>query len=99
MKRLLGVVCVLLTAGMVLLAQSPKPAEGIGTWMLNLSKSKWSPGPAQTAPVADLRQFANRNDGYTVVTITGVNAQGDPTFQQIIYKLDGKDYPQYTSVN
>jgi hypothetical protein len=32
----------------------------------------------------------------TLFTIEGINAQGNPMFAQVAYKLDGKDYPVAT---
>ena len=29
----------------------------------------------------------------TLATIEGINAQGNPTFAQVAFKFDGKDYP------
>jgi hypothetical protein len=83
----------------VLFAQNPQPNEALGTWKLNIAKSKWSPGPAPAALFSDLRRWEKRNDGFTVVTISGTDGNGNPTIQQMTYKIDGKDYPNYTTLS
>ena len=63
----------------------------VGLWKLNLAKSKFSPGPA---PQSNVWRF-DRPDGFTVLTISGTNAQGEPTFTHCVLKYDEKDYPLY----
>ena len=36
-------------------------------------------------------------DGFFLYTRSTVNANGNPTFSQVAFKLDGKDYPLYSS--
>jgi hypothetical protein len=61
----------------------------IGTWTLNLAKSKYTPGPA---PQSQTRTYAQTPDGVTL-TVTGVAADGSAVSQQSTFKYDGKDYP------
>jgi outer membrane lipoprotein-sorting protein len=98
MKRGLSAICALALIGCVtLLAQTPKPGEAIGTWKLNIAKSKYSPGPAPSGPASEQRKWEIRKDGFTLLTISGINSQGDPTFQMFAYKPDGKDYPSFNN--
>ena len=61
----------------------------VGTWNLNVSKSKFSPGPA---PKSQTRTYTQNADG-TTLTVTGVTADGSPISIHSTFKYDGKDYP------
>lgn len=61
----------------------------IGTWTLNLEKSKFSPGPA---PKSQTRTYAQSAKG-TSLTVNGVAADGSTVSQQSTFDYDGKDYP------
>lgn len=73
----------------------PQPgfAQGtplIGTWKLNLEKSKYSPGPA---PKSGTTTFEVAGLGLRI-TAEGIDAEGKPTktdFGEILF--DGKSYP------
>src|SRR5262245_15616945 len=76
-----------------LLAQTPAGKNPIiGTWRLNLEKSKFESGPP---PKGQTRQYSQRTDGLIVATIWSINAQGNPSFTQTVSKYDGKEYGQY----
>ena len=60
----------------------------VGTWVLNLEKSKFTPGPA---PKSQTRTYAQTADG-TTLTINGVGADGSTISGQSTFKYDGKDY-------
>ena len=76
-----------------LVAQTPAGKNPIvGTWRLNLEKSKFESGPP---PKGQTRQYSQRYDGLIVATIWSINAQGNPTFTQTVSKYDGKEYGQY----
>ena len=62
----------------------------LGTWKLNLSKSKYIPGPA---PRSQTRVYRRTPDGI-FVTIETVSADGrkQPTIE-FAEKYDGKEYP------
>jgi hypothetical protein len=60
----------------------------VGTWTLNLAKSKFSPGPA---PKSQTRTYAATADGLDM-TVTGTNADGSAVSQKSSFKYDGKDY-------
>jgi hypothetical protein len=62
----------------------------IGTWKLNVAKSKYIPGPA---PRSETRTYRQTSDGI-LVTIDRVDATGQK-HQKIEFpeRYDGKDYP------
>jgi hypothetical protein len=68
-------------------ADSPDPV--VGTWALNLAKSKF---PAGAAPQSQTRTYTQSADG-TSVSVTGVAADGSAVSQKSTFKYDGKDYP------
>jgi hypothetical protein len=71
----------------------PDPFEG--TWILNLAKSKFTPGPGpknQTVIIA-------ATDLGLKVTVTGTNSQGKSIGITYTANFDGKDYPASGSVN
>ena len=61
----------------------------IGTWKLNVEKSKFSPGPP---PKSNMVTIEAKGD-QTHVTVKGVSATGSPTSSDYSYRFDGKDYP------
>jgi len=61
----------------------------IGTWKLNVAKSKYDPGPA---PKGSTLTFEVAGDGIKV-TAKGQDAEGKPTGTQYTAKYDGKDHP------
>jgi len=74
-----------------LFAQSPQDPR-LGTWKLNPDKSQF----AQAAPKLSVRRYELGPTGFVVDTTIGLDAQGNPVFAQITFKLDGKEYSQYT---
>ena len=86
MKRRIGVFAALVlvvAAGSVLLAQNN---PFVGTWKLNVAKSKYDPGPA---PQSSTRTW----DASGMVMVNGVNAAGKTTSYGYTIKDDGKEYP------
>jgi len=61
----------------------------IGTWTLDLARSKFNPGPA---PQSDTRKYELSAQGVTV-TVNVVRASGSVMSEHSTYKSDGKDYP------
>ena len=61
----------------------------IGTWKLNVAKSKYSPGPAPKSQTIKNEASA----GGMMATTDGVDAQGKPTHTMIMTKFDGKEVP------
>jgi hypothetical protein len=70
-----------------LLAQAADPL--IGTWELNVAKSKFSPGPAAKSQTR-IYEAAGEGVKYTA---RGIAADGKPTLVQYTASYDGKDYP------
>jgi hypothetical protein len=61
----------------------------IGTWKLNVAKSKYSPGPG---PQSQTLKIEPSGEGERV-TSEVVNADGTNTTSQYTANFDGKDYP------
>ena len=61
----------------------------LGTWELNVAKSKYNPGPA---PKSQTRIYEALPEGMKV-TIKTVNADGQSTVVEHPANFDGKDYP------
>ncbi len=68
-------------------ADAPDPI--IGTWTLDVAKSRFSPGPA---PKSQTRTYAQSAQG-TSLTFSGVAADGSQVSGQSTFNYDGKDYP------
>ena len=68
-------------------AQATDPA--IGTWRLNLAKSKLDPGP----PPRRLTVTYELAGPEVTITAKGVDAQGEPIDLHFTARYDGKDYP------
>ena len=60
-----------------------------GTWTVDVSKSKYSPGPA---PKSNTKKFEPWKDGFKA-TQDLVTAKGDKIHLEMTGKTDGKDYP------
>ena len=92
MKTRLIVVCFGLLAALVLLTVTAMAADTlVGTWKLNVAKSKYSPGPA---PQSNTIKF-EAVDGGIKLTADGADAQGRKTHNDYTAKYDGKDYPTH----
>jgi formylglycine-generating enzyme required for sulfatase activity len=66
-----------------------KPDPFVGTWILDVAKSTFSPGPA---PKNQTAVYAAVAGGYRV-TATGIDGEGKPITTDYTAKFDGKDYP------
>ena len=77
----------LLLLGSVIAAWAGDPV--LGTWELNVAKSKYNPGPA---PKSQTRIYEALPEGMKV-TIKTVNADGKSTVVEHPANYDGKDYP------
>ena len=64
----------------------------IGTWKLNLAKSKYS--PANLAPKSGTTKIEPFGKNGVKLTADGVNSQGNPTHIEYSAEADGKDYPE-----
>jgi hypothetical protein len=84
------VVGTVLALGLTTVAAAADATDSVvGTWTLNLAKSKFTPGPA---PKSQTRTYAVTGDS-TTLTFSGVAADGSAVSGQSTYKYDGKDYP------
>jgi hypothetical protein len=83
---------VLSVASMVALWPASSAAEAdpfIGTWVLNVAKSKYDPGPAPKDQTVTYEAVA---EGLKI-TVKGTNGDGSALSTSYTGKLDGKDYP------
>jgi len=94
MRRFWDVCAIVVAVGLavawmngIVSAQGPDPA--LGTWRLNVAKSKYSPGPA---PKSGTATFSAAGQGIKVV-VEGAAATGDKTRFEYTANFDGKDYP------
>jgi len=83
-----------LAALFLLLGTAVTPARAaddpaVGTWKVNLAKSKYSPGPAPKTSTVTIT-IANNTETYES---EGVDASGNPTHGSFSAKLDGTDAP------
>jgi hypothetical protein len=84
---MIGVVlCVLVFA----LAAGAQQDPLLGTWKLNLAKSKYNPGPPPQSRVLKYEPFGS--NGFKL-TNDGVTASGEKTHAEGTNVMDGKDYP------
>jgi hypothetical protein len=76
---------------MLLLAVAAQAADNyLGTWTLNVAKSKYDPGPAPKSQTTKLEAVAG---GGMREIGDRVNADGSKTTWEWTAKFDGKDYP------
>src|SRR5450631_3673762 len=93
-----GTVISVVGGAMAFAAHAADPA--IGTWTLNVEKSKFSPGPG---PKSATRTYAQTADGIAL-TYSGVAADGSAFSGKSTFKYDGKDYaitgsPDYDAIS
>jgi len=86
-RRGLLVMSAAVLVGTIVAAQTPDPL--IGTWKLNVAKSKYSPGPA---PKSSTAKFEAAGAGLKV-TVDTVPATGDAVHAVYTATYDGKDSP------
>lgn len=67
----------------------------VGTWKLNVAKSKYSPGPPAKSGATTITAVP---DGIRLVN-DGVNAQSQATHLEYTAKLDGKDNLQKSTID
>ncbi len=76
-------------AGVLTLAAAATPDPAMGSWELNVAKSKFTSGPALKS---QSRTYSQSGDSITLV-MKSVGTDGKEATMQTTYKLDGKDYP------
>ena len=79
--------CVVMAMACLIVAGQNKH---VGTWTIDLSDSKYSPGPAPKD--AKLTIEPSGPDGIKLVA-EGQNADGTPMHVEYVAQFDGKDYP------
>jgi hypothetical protein len=79
--------------GVHVAAQTADPL--IGTWELNIAKSKYDPGPA---PKSETRTYVVVGQDIKANS-KGVDADGKPTSRQLTLNYDGKDRPATGSLD
>ena len=76
-------------------ASAQSDVQGVGTWRMNVAKSRIGPGQAPRSVVSTIEA-----DGpHTKVTGVRVGADGIRTEAQFTVRFDGKDYPIKGSAN
>jgi len=88
LPTLLALVSLLLAASATMLAQTPKGAH-IGTWKLNVAKSKFNPGPGYRS---ETRTYEPTADGYKFQGECA-NPDGSTPKYGFTVKYENKDYP------
>jgi hypothetical protein len=98
MQRALMLLTIAATIAVTIAAMAPGSATTsayaqndprIGTWKLNLAKSKYTPGPA---PAAETRSYTPQG-GAMQVSIDSVDVKGRHVALHYTASDDGKDYP------
>jgi hypothetical protein len=87
------IVVLLATAAFVTVASTAAaqtPAGLMGTWKLNLAKSKFNPGPA---PRSMTVVYAPSPKGRMSIVVDLEPAEGAPLHWEVTVADDGKDYP------
>jgi len=85
MKPIRYAILTLAAAAFVLSAADPL----LGTWKMNVAKSKFNPGPS---PKGGTVVYSQDGD-WIVLKNDAIDAQGKPSSRTNRYKLDGKEYP------
>ena len=80
----------LLTVTSVAIASPTAPNPFLGTWKLEVAKSRFSPGPG---PKSQTRTYEESTDGMMTITVKSVTADGKAVTNLITFKANGKDYP------
>jgi len=78
---------VLALAGLVSAADAPDPV--VGTWTLNVARSRFTPGRELKSQT---RTYTETAKGVSV-KVNGIGADGTAMSQQSTFKYDGKTYP------
>jgi len=90
MRTRLVVVCFGALAVLALLTVTAMAADMlVGTWKLNVAKSKYSPGPPPQSNTLKVETI----DGGIKLLGDGVDSQGKKTHNEYTARYDGKDYP------
>jgi hypothetical protein len=100
MTRRLSAVVVLIGAWSVTAGAQTPPADPVdGTWRINPALSRYSPGPPPEQMGTQVRRFATLADEWHLFELTSVTPEGDPVFQSVAFKIDGRQYPVYSNAS
>ena len=86
--RFLTILLTTAILGSALAAGPPNPI--LGTWKLNVAKSRFSSG---SAPQSQTRVYEMSPEGVVMVTTTTIDAHGKSSKSMFPAKYDGKPYP------
>jgi hypothetical protein len=89
MRRLTLLAITVVVSALVLGSIAHAADNQVGTWKLNVAKSKYSPGPA---PKEGTLTIESQADGLKF-TIHGTDAEGKTVHMEFSPKYDGKDVP------
>jgi len=89
MKRVLTFVAMAVLAVAVAATVRAQSSPIVGTWKLNVTKSKYDPGPT---PKSLTRTVVADGDSFKY-TFEGVSGEGKPIAYGFTVKFDGKDVP------
>ena len=91
MKRISVIAALLLFAAVSIaaFAQTPAKAVFVGTWKLDVAKSKYTPGPTPKSQIAVIDAV----DGGMKVVSDRLEADDQKVHFEWTAKFDGKDYP------
>jgi len=79
-----------ITVAVLVLGSIAQAADNqVGTWKLNVAKSKYSPGPPPKEGTLTVEAIPNG----LKITIQGTDAEGKPVHMEFAPKYDGKDVP------
>ena len=61
-----------------------------GTWRINPALYRYSSGPPPGQMGTQIRRFATLADEWHLFELTSVTPEGDPVFQSVAFKIDGR---------
>src|SRR5882724_4629948 len=94
--RAFTLVAITLAVSVLMLGAAAQAADNqVGTWKLDVAKSKYSPGPP---PKESTLKIEAQADGLKF-TIDSVDAEGKAIHTESSPKYDGKDYPMTGNPN
>jgi len=89
MKHVLMLFALLVLAAVACAPSQAQSNPLVGTWQLNLSKSKYDPGP----PPTSLTRTVEAQGNGVKYTFAGVSSDGKPISYGFSVEFDGKDNP------
>ena len=89
MRRLTLLAIMVAVSALVLGSIAEAADNQVGTWKLNVAKSKYSPGPPPKEGTLTVEAIPNG----LKITIQGTDAEGKPVHMEFAPKYDGKDVP------